>query len=57
MSFPITIEDIYALFKASSEQFDRRYYQSYHAHGAVAGIEINEGIDRYAYQKPEFDIR
>jgi hypothetical protein len=27
------------------------HYQNYRAYGAVAGIEINEGIDRYAYKK------
>ncbi len=27
------------------------HYQNYQACGAVAGIEINEGIDRYAYKK------
>ena len=32
-------------------------YKSYQAYGAVAGIEINEGVDRYAYQKGLFVIR
>ncbi len=32
-------------------------YKSYQAYGAVAGIEINEGIDRYAYQRGLFVIR
>ena len=32
-------------------------YKSYHAYGAVAGIEINQGVDRYAYQKGLFVIR
>ena len=27
------------------------HYQNYKAYGAVAGIEVNEGIDRYAYKK------
>lgn len=30
------------------------HYKSYDAYGAVAGIEINDGIDRYAYQKGLF---
>jgi hypothetical protein len=33
------------------------HYQNYHAYGAVAGIEINEGIDRYAYKKGLFVIK
>jgi hypothetical protein len=32
-------------------------YQNYRAYGAVAGIEINEGIDRYAYKKGLFVIK
>jgi hypothetical protein len=32
-------------------------YKNYQAYGAVAGIEINEGVDRYAYQKGLFVIR
>lgn len=32
-------------------------YKTYQAYGAVAGIEINEGVDRYAYQKGLFVIR
>ncbi len=32
-------------------------YKNYHAYGAVAGIEINKGVDRYAYQKGLFVIR
>lgn len=32
-------------------------YKSYQAYGAVAGIEINEGVDRYAYQRGLFVIR
>jgi hypothetical protein len=32
-------------------------YKNYRAYGAVAGIEINQGIDRYAYQKGLFVIR
>jgi len=27
------------------------HYKNFKAYGAVAGIEINEGIDRYAYKK------
>jgi hypothetical protein len=33
------------------------HYQNYQAYGAVAGIEINEGIDRYAYRKGLFVIK
>jgi hypothetical protein len=32
-------------------------YKNYQAYGAVAGIEINEGVDRYAYQQGLFVIR
>jgi hypothetical protein len=32
-------------------------YKDYQAYGAVAGIEINQGIDRYAYQQGLFVIR
>jgi hypothetical protein len=32
-------------------------YKNYQAYGAVAGIEINEGVDRYAYQRGLFVIR
>jgi hypothetical protein len=32
-------------------------YETYQAYGAVAGIEINEGVDRYAYKKGLFVIR
>lgn len=33
------------------------HYQNYRAYGAVAGIEVNEGIDRYAYKKGLFVIK
>jgi hypothetical protein len=33
------------------------HYENYQAYGAVAGIEINEGIDRYAYKKGLFVIK
>ncbi len=33
------------------------HYGSYKAYGAVAGIEINEGIDRYAYRQGLFVIK
>ena len=32
-------------------------YKNYQVYGAVAGIEINQGVDRYAYQKGLFVIR
>ena len=33
------------------------HYKNYQVYGAVAGIEINEGIDRYAYKKGLFVIK
>ncbi|NCQ86454.1 MAG: DUF3782 domain-containing protein [Microcystis aeruginosa W13-18] len=33
------------------------HYKNYQAYGAVAGIEINKGVDRYAYKKGLFVIR
>ncbi|MEA5534996.1 DUF3782 domain-containing protein [Crocosphaera sp. XPORK-15E] len=33
------------------------HYKNYQAYGAVAGIEINEGIDGYAYKKGLFVIK
>lgn len=33
------------------------HYKSYRVYGAVAGIEINEGVDRYAYKKGLFVIK
>ncbi|TYQ31877.1 DUF3782 domain-containing protein [Pseudanabaena sp. UWO310] len=33
------------------------HYKDYQAYGAVAGIEINEGIDRYAYRQGLFVIK
>jgi glyceraldehyde-3-phosphate dehydrogenase/erythrose-4-phosphate dehydrogenase len=33
------------------------HYKNYQAYGAVAGIEINEDIDRYAYKKGLFVIK
>ena len=33
------------------------HYKSYQAYGAIAGIEINEGIDRYAYRQGLFVIK
>lgn len=32
-------------------------YKNYQAFGAVAGVEINQGVDRYAYQRGLFVIR
>ncbi|MGK7929841.1 MAG: DUF3782 domain-containing protein [Microcystaceae cyanobacterium] len=40
------------LFKQAFPQ-----YQSFDVYGAVAGIEIDEGIDRYAYKKGLFVIK
>ncbi len=40
------------LFKQAFPQ-----YQSFDVYGAVAGIEIDEGIDRYAYRKGLFVIK
>ncbi|MGL5035091.1 MAG: DUF3782 domain-containing protein, partial [Microcystaceae cyanobacterium] len=33
------------------------HYKNYQAYGAVAGIEINDGIDRYAYRQGLFVIK
>ena len=33
------------------------HYNNYQAYGAIAGIEINEGIDRYAYRQGLFVIK
>jgi hypothetical protein len=33
------------------------HYQNYRAYGAVAGIEIDEGVDRYAYRQGLFVIK
>jgi len=33
------------------------HYENYRTYGAVAGIEINEGIDRYAYRQGLFVIK
>jgi hypothetical protein len=33
------------------------HYKNYQAYGAVAGIEINKGVDRYAYRKGLFVIK
>ena len=33
------------------------HYRNYQAYGAVAGIEINDGIDRYAYRQGLFVIK
>jgi RecB family endonuclease NucS len=33
------------------------HYKNYQAYGAVAGIEIDEGVDRYAYKQGLFVIK
>jgi len=33
------------------------HYRNYNAYGAVAGIEIDEGVDRYAYKQGLFVIK
>ena len=33
------------------------HYKDYHAYGAVAGIEVDEGVDRYAYKQGLFVIK
>ena len=45
------------LEKLSRFKISFPHYKDYQAYGAVAGIEINEGIDRYAYQKGLFVIK
>lgn len=46
-------------FLARLPRFKRAFpqYGAYHIHGAVAGIEIDEGVDRYAYQQGLFVIK
>jgi hypothetical protein len=77
MSEPVTLEDIYQLFRASAEEFDRRLRESdlrraemervfaeaklesdqLRRRGDRSMIEINQGIDRYAYKKGLFVIK
>jgi len=45
------------LIKLSRFKLAFPHYQNYTVYGAVAGIEINEGIDRYSYQKGLFVIK
>ena len=45
------------LEKLSRFKISFPHYKDYQAYGAVAGIEINEGIERYAYQKGLFVIK
>jgi len=46
-------------FLEKLERFKQAFphYASYHAYGAVAGIEVNEGVDRYAYRRGLFVIK
>ena len=46
-------------FLAKLSQFKQAFphYQNFQAYGAVAGIEIDEGVDRYAYKKGLFVIK
>jgi len=45
------------LEKLSRFKISFPHYQNYQADGAVAAIEINEGIDRYAYRQGLFVIK
>jgi len=53
--YPSDIDD----FIENLEKFKIAFpaYKNYQAYGALAGIEINEGVDRYAYQKGLLVIR
>jgi hypothetical protein len=46
-------------FLTKLSQFKQAFphYQNFQAYGAVAGIEIDEGVDRYAYKKGLFLIK
>ena len=46
-------------FLEKLERFKQAFphYASYNAYGAVAGIEVNEGVDRYAYRRGLFVIK
>ncbi|TVP67792.1 MAG: hypothetical protein EA342_07725 [Leptolyngbya sp. LCM1.Bin17] len=49
------IEDFLARMDRFRQAFP--HYQDYQIYGAVAGIEIDEGVDRYAYQRGLFVIK
>jgi len=49
------IEDFLARMARFRQAFP--HYQDYQIYGAVAGIEIDEGVDRYAYQRGLFVIK
>jgi hypothetical protein len=49
------VEDFLARLPRFKQAFTQ--YATYHIHGAVAGIEIDEGVDRYAYQRGLFVIK
>jgi hypothetical protein len=46
-------------FLTKLSQFKQAFphYHNYQAYGAVAGIEVDEGVDRYAYKKGLFVIK
>ena len=46
-------------FLTKLSQFKQAFphYQNFQAYGAVAGIEVDEGVDRYAYKKGLFVIK
>lgn len=45
------------LAKLSKFKLAFPHYKNYHAYGAVAGIEIDEGVDRFAYKQGLFVIK
>ncbi len=49
------VEDFLARLPKFKQAFPQ--YGAYYIHGAVAGIEIDEGVDRYAYQQGLFVIK
>ena len=54
----LTKEDVeYFLEKLERFKAAFPHYKDYHTYGAVAGIEVDQGIDRYAYKKGLFVIK
>lgn len=58
VTFRLSLQDVED-FLARLPRFKQAFpqYGAYHIHGAVAGIEIDEGVDRYAYQQGLFVIK
>ncbi len=49
------VEDFLGKLRQFKQSFPR--YANYQIYGAVAGIEIDEGVDRFAYQRGLFVIK